>query len=386
MVKLKLRRALRKKLKQGYPWVYKDAFELIQGDPQGKPSFASMVDAKGEVCKGVYDPTSRLGFRILGFTLISTKKINEELIKAYSIRKTLKASKTNGYRLIAGEGDGFAGFVCDVYNSVVVFQFDGEGMEKFWLNLPIADLVLKLDKRFKTIVLKSRQNKNPLKVLAGNALQTTTLRFKENNILFEADLVKAQKTGFFLDQRDNREYVGNLSKGKTVWNIFSYTGGFSIYAGIGGALKVYSVDISKGAIKQAVVNWKINGLCESKHEGVCCDAFEFLKAECKMKADIIIIDPPSMTSSKDSKKQAVKKYINLFLNGARHVKSGGDLVLSSCSSQISFKDFREIVLSALSLCNRKGKVLRVSGQGLDHPYPHVCEELRYLKFMHIVLD
>ncbi len=386
MIKLKLTRALRKKLKQGHPWVYKDAFKLIGGDSPREPSFASMTDTKGEICKGIYDPTSRLGFRILGFTFMSTKEIKKELIKAYDIRKALKTLKTNAYRLIAGEGDGFAGFICDIYDSIVIFQFDGEGIQKFWLNLPIANLILNLDKKFKTVVLKSRENKNELKLLAGNALKKTTIRFKENNIFFETDLVKAQKTGFFLDQRDNREYVRNLSKGKIVWNIFSYTGGFSIYSGMGGALKVYSIDISKGAIKQAMINWEINGLPKDKHEGMCCDAFEFLKIKHKIKADLIIVDPPSMTSSKDSKELAVKKYVNLFSNAARHVKSGGDLVLSSCSSQISFQDFKKIILNALSLSNKKGKVLRISGQGLDHPYPHACEELCYLKFIHIVLD
>ncbi|MGH1469102.1 MAG: class I SAM-dependent rRNA methyltransferase [Bdellovibrionales bacterium] len=386
MVKLKLTRALRKKLKQGNPWVYKDAFQVIKGDSKGKPAFASMTDPKGEVCKGVYDPTSRLGFRALNFKSLSVEELKAELNRAYRIRKALRREKTNAYRLIAGEGDGFSGFICDVYGGIAVFQFDGEGMERFWLELPMADLVLNLDERIKTVVLKSRVNKNELKVLAGDELESHIIRFKENDVTFETDLVKAQKTGFFLDQRDNREYVKNLSEGKTVWNIFSYTGGFSVYAGVGGAKKVYSVDISEGAIEQSVVNWKINDLFEDGHEGLACDAFEFLKAEKKLKADVLIVDPPSMTSSRDSKGMAFKKYVNLFSDAARNVRRGGDLILSSCSSHISFEDFKEIASEALSQANKKGRVLRVSGQGLDHPYPHACEELRYLKFMHINLD
>lgn len=388
MVKLKLTRALRKKLKQGHPWVYKDAFQVVKGDSAGKASFSSIVDAKGEVCKGIYDPTSKLGFRALGFKSLSKEELNSELNRTYKIRKAFDPLKTNAYRLIAGEGDCFSGFICDVYGDVAVFQFDGEGMKQFWLNLPMAELVLNLDggEIFKTVVLKSRGNKKNLKILAGEVLESPILKFRENGILFETDLAKAQKTGFFLDQRDNRDYVRQISRGKEVWNIFSYTGGFSVYAGVGGAHKVYSVDISKGAIEQSVINWKINGLEQAKHEGLCCDAFDFLKAEQKLKADILIVDPPSMASSKDSKEAAFKKYINLFSNASRNVKKGGDLILSSCSSQMSFEDFKEIAAEALSSAHKKGRVLRVSGQGLDHPYPHACEEFRYLKFMHINLD
>lgn len=385
MTKLKLTRNLRKRLKQGHPWVYQDAFQVIKGDSAGKASFASIVDSKGEVCKGVFDPKSRLGFRSLNLKSLSREEIQSEVRRAYKIRKAFDPLKTNAYRLIAGEGDGFAGFICDVYDSVVVFQFDGASMEDFWLSLPLAEIILGLDEKFKTVVLKSRENKRELKILAGDDLESPILRFNENTVLFETDLAKAQKTGFFLDQRDNREYIRQISFGKTVWNIFSYTGGFSVYAGMGGAEKVYSVDISKGAIEQSVINWKINALDESKHEGMCVDAFEFLKNE-RLKADMLIVDPPSMTSSKDSKAIAFKKYTDLFSHAARNVKKGGDLILSSCSSQVSFEDFKEIVSEALSVAGKRGRVLRISGQGMDHPYPHACEELRYLKFMHINLD
>ncbi len=385
MTKLKLTRNLRKRLKQGHPWVYKDAFQVLRADSRGKASFASLNDGKGEVCRGVFDPTSQLGFRSLNLKSLSKEELQKEISRAWDIRSSFDPEKTNAYRLIAGEGDGLSGFVCDVYDSTAVFQFDGESLEEFWLNLPLAEIILSLNEDFKTVVLKSRGNKKELKVLAGSDLKSSTLRFKENGVLFETDLEKAQKTGFFLDQRDNREYVGRVSRGKNLWNVFSYTGGFSVYAGLGGADKVYSVDISQGAIDQSKVNWKINSLVESKHEGLCVDAFEFLKTE-RLKADLLIVDPPSMTSSKDSKNMALKKYTDLFSNAAKNVKKGGDLILSSCSSQVSFDDFKMISGDALSMAGRKGRVLRVSGQGMDHPYPHACEELRYLKFMHINLD
>lgn len=386
MIKLKLTRALRKKLKQGHPWVYKDAFQLVKGDSRGKASFASLTDPKGEVVKGIYDPRSSLGFRALSFKSLSENELLSELQKTYWIRNAFNRDLTNAYRLIAGEGDGFSGLVCDVYDGVAVIQCDGPSLEEFWISLEIPKLILKLSDEFKTVILKSRDDKKTLKLLAGVELTSDIVQFKENGVLFETDLSKAQKTGFFLDQRDNREYVKHISRGKEVWNIFSYTGGFSVYAGMGGARKVYSVDISKGATEQAKINWALNGLAPEMHEGISCDAFEFLKAEKKLKTDVLIVDPPSMTSSKDSKQVAFKKYVTLFSDAARHVKRDGDLILSSCSSQISFEDFKEIATEALSQANRKGRVLRVSGQGLDHPYPHACEELRYLKFMHLRLD
>lgn len=384
MMKLKLTRSLRKKLKQGHPWVYKDAFEA-RGSSGGKACFASLLDSKGEVCRGIFDPTNSLGFRSLSLKSLSKEEVAKALKRAWSIRSVFDGQKTNAYRLVAGEGDGLAGFICDVYGDVAVFQFDGLALEKFWLELPIAEMVLSTVPSLKTVVLKSRDNKNELKTLAGEPLSSPIVQFRENSLVFETDLEKAQKTGFFLDQRDNREYVRLVSKGKTVWNIFSYTGGFSIYAGAGGASEVHSVDISKGAIDQSIINWDLNKFGAALHKGHAVDAFEFLNKE-KLGADLLIVDPPSMTSSKDSKAMAFKKYTNLFTDAARNVKRGGDLILSSCSSQVSFEDFRSIAGDALSAASKKGSVLRVSGQGLDHPYPHACEELRYLKFMHIRLD
>jgi len=382
-LKLKLSRNLRKKLKQGHPWVYKEA---LQETPRiSRAAFASLYDSKGEVCRGIYDPTSPLAFRSLDLKTTSESEIKKSLKNALRLRAPLKKMGTTAFRWIAGEGDGLSGLIVDVYDGIAVVQCDGEGMESFWCGLEIGRLLHEANPSLKSVVLKLRSQKNKLKLVSGEKLESSIIRFTENSVIFETDLEKAQKTGFFLDQRDNRKYVESISEGKKVWNVFSYTGGFSIYAGLGGAKKVFSVDISQGAIDQAVVNWKINGLDPEKHVGLAVDAFEYLDGQ-RLKADIMIVDPPSMTSSQTSKGKALEKYKNLFSAAAKHVVVGGDLVLSSCSSQISFEDFNTLASEALSQANRKGRVLRVSGQGVDHPYPHACEEMRYLKFMHLVLD
>jgi len=382
-VNLKLSRNLRKKLKQGHPWVYKEA--LADCPKVSKACFATLKDAKGEICKGVYDPTSALAFRSLDLKSDSKSDVKKVLKNALRLRRPLKKMGTTAYRWVAGEGDGLSGLIVDVYDGVAVVQCDGEGMESFWCGLNIGEVLHEADPTLKSIVLKLRSRKNKLQLVSGAPLESPVIRFTENNVLFETDLEKAQKTGFFLDQRDNRKYIESISEGKKVWNVFSYTGGFSVYAGLGGAKKVYSVDVSQGAIDQAEVNWKINSLDANLHEGVCVDAFEYLNGE-RLKADMMIVDPPSMTSSQTSKAKALEKYKNLFASAAKHVVPGGDLILSSCSSQISFEDFGAVASEALSQASKKGRVLRVSGQGIDHPYPHACEEMRYLKFMHLVLD
>ncbi|MCB0386558.1 MAG: class I SAM-dependent methyltransferase, partial [Bdellovibrionales bacterium] len=167
--------------------------------------------------------------------------------------------------------------------------------------------------------------------------------------------------------------------------LFSYYGGFSVYAGLGGAQSVTSVDISAGAIDLANRNWSLNQLNPNAHKGVTADVFEFL-LEQSQTWDCVIADPPSMAHSEKQKPQAMAKYQELFSLAAKKVTSGGHLFLSSCSSHISFDDFFAIVNESLSKSRRRGQILRISGQGADHPFPHICPELRYLKFMHLVLN
>lgn len=394
-----LNRNLRKSILQGHPWIYKEALLQQSGLFGAKTStLAVLKDAKKQfLAWGIFDPHSPIAFRVLS---LKDRKPDPAffagLIKsAASKRRHLYSMGTNAFRLINGEGDYLSGLVCDVYDGVAVLQFDGKGPEQFWSDAKhLESITLGLqqafkeifDRELKSIVIKERGASETLVTVYGDEVKDS-VEILENNVKFHIKILQGQKTGFFLDQRDNRNYVKTIAHGKTVLNLFSYTGGFSMYAGMGGAQFVASVDISKGAIAQAEENWRYNDLPEAQHKGYAEDVFEFLDSHQEHSDwDMIIVDPPSMTHSEKQKPQAIIKYTEAFAKAARKVKaSGGDLILSSCSSHISFDDFDQIIKEALSQARRRGQVLRISGQGSDHPFLHVHPELRYLKFAHLSL-
>ena len=383
-LKVKLGRNLRRSLMRGHPWVYREA---VVAPPQvERAQFCQVLDGKGELGWAIYDPHAPLCLRLL-----STEKapptadlFQKRMGRALDLRRNVRSGETNAFRLFNGEGDLLPGLVCDMYDKVAVTQFDGVGPGEFWDKQMITDWLL-ANSGCKTVVEKNRRSSDRTLELRGGDACDSEVTVKENGVLFKVNLEKGQKTGFFLDQRDNRDYVRKMNSGKSVLNLFSYTGGFSVYAGMGQASRVASLDISKGAIEMAEQNWALNGLEASKHTGLCVDVFDYLRGEKEM-WDHIIVDPPSMSHSEDQKQTAKAKYIELFAAAANRVQAKGQLSLSSCSSHISFDDFFEIINEALSAVRRQGQILRVSGQGPDHPFPHACLELRYLKFVHLALD
>lgn len=369
---------------RGHPWIYKEA--IIPPAPSEKVQMAQVIDAKGELAWAIYDPSSPLSLRIL-----STEKsapspafFEKRFNRAYELRAGVRSDFTNSYRLFNGEGDLLPGLVCDIYDTTAVLQFDGQGPHEFWDKDLISQWILK-QTNCESVIEKTRRNSERTTELLAGKPHDSEVTIKENGVLFKVNLDKGQKTGFFLDQRDNRNYVRQMSSGKSVLNLFSYSGGFSVYAGLGGARKVASLDVSKGAIALAEENWKLNGLEPSKHIGLCVDVFEYLNGAPEM-WDHIIVDPPSMSHSEEQKNTAKSKYTELFTAAAKRVRPCGELSVSSCSSHVSFDDFFEIIDESLSNSRRKGQILRVSGQGPDHPFPHACHEHRYLKFVHIALD
>ena len=381
MLKVQLSRNLRKNILQGHPWVYREALQATPS--KEKAQLCQLLDSKKKpLAWAIYDSKSPLALRIL-----STEKrppdevfFTKRFENAKKIREVF-AGRTTGYRLFNGEGDRLPGLVCDIYDDVAVLQFDGEGMAEFWQKELVTNW-LKESLSVQTVIDKSRMHEG-IQQLEG-ALEEPKKEFLENDVRFIANLEKGQKTGFFFDQRDNRDYLRAWSKRKTVANLFSYTGGFSIYAGFGGAKAVTSVDIAAGALELADETWARNEL-PNMHESLAMDVFEFLQDDGR-KWDVMIVDPPSMAHSEAQKELAIKKYSEAFSLAAKKVVSGGDLFLSSCSSHISFNDFFEITKQSLSGARRTGQILRVSGQGIDHPFPHCLPQMRYLKFLHLRLD
>ena len=375
---------MRRTVLRGHPWIYKDAVVPVKAKIA---QICQVMDGKNEFLAWAYfDPHSPLCLRILSLDKKppTFETYEARFQTAFEIRKSVIDPQTNSYRLFNGEGDLLPGLICDIYNDIAVLQFDGQGANEFWNKQQIADWIIQ-NGICKTVVEKlRRQTQGGILKLAGEDCENEVIA-TEHGVKFMVNLEKGQKTGFFLDQRENRNYIQSVSLDKSVLNLFSYSGGFSVYAGLGGARKVASLDVAEGAIELAERNWQLNGLDPAKHTGLCVDVFEYLNSATEV-WDHIIVDPPSMGHSEEHKERAKVKYIELFATVAKKVRAGGQLSVSSCSSHISFEDFFEIINESLSQSKRRGRILRVSGQGPDHPFPHSCHELRYLKFVHLILN
>jgi 23S rRNA (cytosine1962-C5)-methyltransferase len=385
VLKVKITRNLRRNIMRGHPWVFREAIESPRQAVE-RAQLARVIDAKGDLGWGLYDPHGTFALRIL-----STEKqaptpefFTKRFGRALKLRANVRSAETNAFRLFNGEGDRLPGLVCDVYDKTAVVQFDGQGPGEFWDRTLIASWLL-ANAGVTSVVEKTRRStERSMELLAGEPASSEVI-VREHGALFKVNIEKGQKTGFFLDQRENRLYVRQNNRGKSVLNLFSYSGGFSIYAGLGGARRVASLDIAQGAVDLAEENWRLNGLPSGAHQGLCVDVFEYLRGDTEM-WDHIIVDPPSMSHSEAGKETAKQKYIEVFAAAAKRVTAQGELSLSSCSSHITFDDFLEIVEESLSQARRTGQILRVSGQGPDHPFPHANLELRYLKYVHLALD
>ncbi len=386
-IKLTLNRDLTKHLKRGNPWVFGDT---LADRPKKVPvgNLAHLYSPKAEFLgTGFYCPNINLAFRMVA---VAQKKISPDTLRArmdsaLALKRHLyRSGEQDSFRLFNGEGDGLPGLVCDVYAEVAVLKLDGEASAAFWDVAGLTEWLMGCGLPLKTVYLKRRnkdQDKGQLLVDGGTDL--TKVRFHENGMLFETHLVDAAKTGFFLDQRDNRLLVGQMAAGKTLLNLFGYTGGFSVFAGRGGAREVTTVDIAPAAIEAANLNWALNGLPVDGHKAITADAFAWVKeaAAAKRQWDFVITDPPSFAPNAKSVDAAKTAYVDIFADSLKLVAPGGLLAASSCSGHVSFELFLELCREALGRSRRRGRVLVARGQPEDHPWPLALEEMRYLKFV-----
>jgi 23S rRNA (cytosine1962-C5)-methyltransferase len=391
-IKLQLARNLVKTIKRGHAWVYAEALRQLPTAPQG--SLADLYDTRGDrlVSRGFYDPDSPIAFRVCSTDpdeLLDRFWAERSMDKALALRESMNFFEqgTNGFRLFNGEGDQLPGLVCDIYADVAVLSTDGPGPDRFWDTHSIAGW---LNDRMgiQTVLLKRRDDRERTTTLISGSLEIEPVGFQENGISFTADLLEGQKTGFYLDQRDNRALIRKIAKDKSVLNVFGYTGGFSVAAGLGGAKSVTTVDQASPALAAAEMHWEMNGLNPSHHTIEAVDAFEFLKTaeNRENKWDLVILDPPSFAPSQASLPQAKKAYTRLIELGARVTKPEGLLAPASCSSHVDRALFLEIIEQSISQARRKATILGIYGQPVDHPAPLVMPELRYLKFVLLSLD
>lgn len=386
-IRLKLIRDVSKHIKRGNPWVFSDAIEKVKA-PEG--SYAVLSSHKGEVLAwGYYSPNINLAFRAvtLGDKKFSDDTVERRIRRAIDNKKHLLTRENKCLRVLNGEGDELPGIVADYYDGVLVLKLDGAASEAFWKKEALADFFMEQKELPITCVYFKRKNKEEEKglILKGECSNLTDLEFLEHNVKFRTNIIDAAKTGFFLDQRENRNFIRSVAKDHTLLNLFGYTGGFSVYAGLGGAKKVTTVDIAPHAIKAADHNWEINLLSPELHEAICEDAFLFVENAQKEKKtwDIVITDPPSFAPNQKARETAKEAYIKIFADSLKLVRDGGFFAASSCSGHIGFEEFMEIVQEALSKSRRRGKVLLVKGQPEDHPFPMALTEMRYLKFVYL---
>lgn len=385
LVKLRLARPLNRVLKRGHPWVFADA---LRERPPARPGAAAvLLNKKGrELAHGIYDPHSPLAFRVCSVEageLPDNAWAGRRFRRALALRQTLFGPTTTGFRLFNGEGDGLPGLICDVYGDTAVIQLDGPGPEGFWNAAGVADwLAQALPLRAVCVRPQARQAKAAARSLVG-PLPVEPVPFVENGLHFTADVVRGQKTGFFLDQRENRQRAGRFAEGCRVLNLFGYTGGFSVYAGAGGAAHVTTVDLSGPALEQAGLHWQLNGLPPERHRLQKADAFRFLEQARRRKErwEVVIADPPSFAPSQEAVQKARAAYQSLIAASAAVTAAGGILAAASCSSHISPEMFLNLCQEGVSQARRQATLLGIFGQPADHPTPLVFSEFRYLKFV-----
>lgn len=365
-------------LRQGHPWVYDKS--ITEQSHVGAPGDLAVIfdDKRRFLAIGLYDPTSAIRVRILQSrqpATINTAWFQNKLASTACLRAPLEEQNTNGYRLVHGENDGLPGLVIDRYAEALVIKLYTPAwiphLNEFCVALaqvsPAGYLILRLNRSLQ----KQTEFLHGLDDGMSLSLETppNPILFQENGLVFESDLIHGQKTGFFLDQRDNRARVEKLSKGKSVLNVFAYTGGFSVYAARGGAKEVVSVDISAPALDAALRNMAHNGLTDVPHETIAEDAFEVLARMASQKRlfDMVIIDPPMFAQSEKQIDAALSAYRKLTRLGLGVLRKDGMLVQASCSSRVDSDSFFESIHQTAKEAGRRLTEIERTSHALDHP-------------------
>lgn len=385
---IQLTRDVTKHLKRGHRWIFANCFEE---NSKLKSGLYSLYLKKEFIAIGVLQSDTQLRFRLLClndepyFRKNNAAKtldmwFERQWKNALQIRQVFDLQVTNSFRLLNGEGDGTPGLIVDIYNHVAVIKHDHAVMESIWNSQKIAERICNDLPQINCVYLKRRNDATEKGINLIGTLPFETV-FKENNLLFASNIRDAAKTGFFLDQRDNRYLIQKFAKDANVLNLFSYTGGFSLFAAAGGAKKITSVDIAKVAIAAVKRNFELNQF-KTEHNDIATDAFAFIEQEIQLKHkyDMVITDPPSFAPNEKSVPQAIQAYIKIFSQSIKLVQENGLFAASSCSSHIPTEDFLEITREAFSKANKRGTLIYLGAQPIDHPYPLAMPELRYLKF------
>ena len=372
--------AAERALKSGHPWLFDNSIRK-QSKEGHAGDIAVIFDKKDRfLAVGIYDPDSLIRVKILhqnSPARVNSDFFRDKLSQAIANRESLKQRNTSGYRLVYGEGDSLPGLVIDRYADVLVMKlYSGAWLPH--LQVIIENINLLLPE--KTIVIRlSRilQESETYGLYDGMVIQgdlaDNRVTFLENDLIFQADVVDGHKTGFFFDQRDNRFRVRELSAGKSVLDVFSYNGGFSVNAAAGGALSVTSLDISAPALSSAIDNMQLNQnqqeVANCEHQTLVADAFEGLAqlARDNRAFDMVIVDPPTFASSQQQVEGALQAYEKLVYLALDVLKPGGTLVMASCSSRVAAEDFFALVHRTAIRAGRPLAEIERTQHAIDHP-------------------
>lgn len=391
IVRVRLRPSAERAVRQGHPWVFAES--IREEHRAGEAGDVAVVYDRNDrfLAAGLYDPHSPLRIRVAQRgkpAKIDSKFWNGRLETAAELRRAIESPATNGYRLLNGESDGIPGMVIDRYAGVLVMKLYSAA----WLP-HFETLGGGLAERFDAPAMVLRLSRNVQDVFAAQGfsdgqviegiLDEDHVVFTENGILFRSDVKHGQKTGFFLDQRENRVRVRALAEGRKVLNGFSFSGGFSLYAAKGGARSVADLDISKHALAAARENFALNPGLDCLHELIQANAFHWLD-ETDASFDLIVLDPPSLAKKESDRVNALRGYRRLVKSAIGRLRRRGILVSASCSAHVRSAEFFDLNREAAAASGRRWKEIERTTHAKDHPvgFP----EAEYLKCIYLQFD
>lgn len=391
--KITLKAGKEQSIQRFHPWVFSGAIKYIDCEPNEGDLVEVYSSDNNFLAIGHYHAGS-ISVRILSFEHVDIDSTfwRKKLSNALEHRKGLglwNNKNTNTYRLVHGEGDCLPGLIVDIYGSTAVMQCHSVGM--YLVREQIAQQIIELyngeinavyDKSSGTLPMREKFNPTDSYLVGSSKSSDVVL---ENGCKFMVSWEEGQKTGFFIDQRENRELLRRYSQGKTVLNTFGYTGGFSVYALTGGATNVVTADSSEKAIVAANQNVALNFGSNANHQSATIDTFEYLRTHDEL-FDIIILDPPAFAKHNGALRNALQAYKRLNLAAIKRIKPGGLLFTFSCSQVVDKFDFRNAVFSACAISGRQASIMHQLTQPADHPINIYHPEGEYLKGLVIRIE
>jgi 23S rRNA (cytosine1962-C5)-methyltransferase len=391
-----LAKNLARSIRRGHPWIFRDALRPGAAPPDGALVTVTAADGQA-LARGFWDARSAIAVRVLSVVgrgdqaggadldpgALAAQRVSAALDRRLAF---IRRADTDAFRWLHGEADGLPGVHADLYGKVVAVRFDGAGARAFYLehaDLPglLVQAARAREIPVAAVIERRREGDESPHALAG-ALPVGEIEVRENGLRFGVDLVRGQKGGLFLDQRDNRAYLRTIARGRRVLNLFGYTGGFSIYAAAGGAAHTTTVDLARGAIESARQNFARNGLALETAGFHVGDAFEFLARAASDRAtfDVVISDPPSFAPSRKALPAALRAYRRLHRMCAAVTAPGGILCAASCSSHVDRTQFARTIVEGVNDAGRRWTLDELRGAAPDHPVVPQFPEGDYLKF------